>query len=366
MASRLLATLDARIAKTRDPLEQACARAERAALFARQGRLDDARAELAAIHARHDARPNAAVSAWTSLAEGLVAFYADFGASARDKMLRSHALASAVGERRVRALSAAWLAHLNYLEDDFEPMVRHLGIALAEAPPGFASALARACLVTAQGYHWAERVDLAQPWYARARQHATDEGDETLLSALMHNMAWLRATQARRLAVSGRVDRDQVRELLLGADSTGHFDQRVGTASLRSLVPMLRAHVLSLLDRHAEALQLFDAHWATALAEGLAAMQSGMLAETAWCRLHVGDADGARRDAQGARDHLVECVQPGDSAAVHGRLAQVFEALGDPAAADAHRVQADADWRAHTARQERLLALLARSAVLRS
>ena len=366
MASRLLATLDARIAKIRDPLQQACARAERAALLARQGRLADARAELAAIHARHDGRPDAAVSAWTSLAEGLVAFYSDLSHSARDKLLRSHALASAAGERRVRALSAAWLAHMNYLDDDFEAMVRHLGIALAEAPAPCSSTLARACLVTAQSYHWADRVDLAQPWYARARQHATDEGDETLLSALMHNMAWLRATQARRLAVSGSVDRDQVRELLLGAESTGHFDQRVGTASLRSLVPILRAHVLSLLERHAEALQLFDSHWATALAEGLAPMQSGMLAETAWCRMRVGDAASARRDAQAAQDRVAECTQPCDSAAVHGRLAQVFDALGERAAADAHRVRAGADWQAHGARQQSLLALLTGAPALRA
>jgi hypothetical protein len=359
MPSRLLGTLDARIAKSRDPLLNTCARAERAALFARQGRLDDARAELAAIHARYDGRPSAAVSAWTSLAEGLVAFHGDLGSSARDKLLRSHALASAAGERRVRALSAAWLAHMNYLEDDFEPMVRHLGVALTEAPPDSGSALARACLVTAQSYHWADRVDLAQPWYARARRHATDEGDETLLSALMHNMAWLRATQARRLAVSGTIDHEQLRQVLLGADSTGHFDQRIGTASLLSLVPILRAHVLTLLDRHAEALELFDAHWATALAEGLATLRSSMLAETAWCRARLGDLAGARRDALEARSRLDACVQPGDRAATHGRLAQVSDALGEPAAATHHRRLADTDWQAHAERQRRLLALLA-------
>ena len=345
-------------------MEHTCARAERATLLARQGRLDDARAELASIHARYDGRPNAVVSAWTSLAEGLVAFHSDFGASARDKMLRAHALSSAAGDRRVRALSAAWLAHLNYLDDAFEPMVRHLCVAPTEAPPDFASALARACLVTAQSYHWADRFDLARPWYAKARQHATDEGDETLLSALMHNMAWLRATQARRLAVCGVTDREQVLQVLPGAESTEHFDRRVGTASLRSLIPILRTHVLSLLDRHADALQLFDTHWATALAEGLAWMQCGMRAETAWCRLHVGDVVGARRDAHEAREHLAECVQPGDSAAAHGRLAQVLGALGDAAAAAHHRDRAGADWQAHTERQLRLLALLSSTAAL--
>ncbi len=364
MASRLLGTLDARIAKIRDPLHNTCARAERAALFARQGRLDEARAELAAIHTRYDERPDAVVTAWTSLAEGLVAFYSDFSLSARDKMLRAHALASAAGDRRVQALSAAWLAHLNYLEHDYEKMVVHLAVALTDTPPDSSSALARACLVTAQAYHWANRLDLALPWYSRARRHATEEGDETTLSALMHNLAWLRADQARRMAVTGTTDRERVREVLLGAESTSHFDRMVGTASLRSFVPILRAQVLTLLDRHVDALELFDAHLETALSEGMGRMQCGMLAEVAWCRVNVGDAAGALRDALDAQGRIVDCGQADESAATHGRLAQVFDALGDRPAAEPHRAQAAVDWQLHTERQAHLIDLLSRTTVL--
>jgi hypothetical protein len=362
MASRLLGTLDARIAKTRDPLQQTCARAERAALLARQGRLEDARAELASIHARYDSRPDAVVSAWTSLAEGLVAFCGDFNPSARDKLLRAHALGSAAGDRRVRALSAAWLAHMDYLEHDDEKMVAHLALALTDPPPASSSALARACLVTAQAYHWANRLDLALPWYAQARRHATDEGDETALSALMHNMVWLRADQARRMAVTGTTDRERVREVLLGAESTDHFDRMIGTAALKSFVPVLRAQLLTLLDRHADALELFDAHLDAALSQGMARMQCGMLAEVAWCRVNVGDTVGAQRDALAARDRIVDCRQADESAATHGRLAQVFEALGNRPAAEPHRAQAVIDWQLHTDRQARLIALLSSTA----
>jgi hypothetical protein len=175
----------------------------------------------------------------------------------------------------------------------------------------------------------------------------------------MHNMAWLRADQARRMAVSGATDPERVREVLLGAESTSHFDRMIGTASLLSFVPVLRAQVLTLLDRHANALELFDAHLATALAQGMARMQCGMLAEVAWCRVNVGDAVGARRDALAARDRIADCTQADESAATHGRLVQVFEALGDWPAAEPHRAQAAIDWQLHTDRQARLIALLA-------
>jgi hypothetical protein len=73
MPSRLRSALDASIAKTRDPSPNTCLRGERAVHVAREGLLGEARAELASIHARYDGRSNAVVSAWTSLAEGLVA-----------------------------------------------------------------------------------------------------------------------------------------------------------------------------------------------------------------------------------------------------------------------------------------------------
>ncbi len=358
MASRLLSALDARIAKCRDPLENTCLRAEKAALLARQGRLDEARAELAVIHARYDSHPNAVVSAWVSLAEGLTSFYSDLSTAARDKMLRAFALSSAVGNQSVRELSAAWLAHMNYLEQDFAPMIRNLSLVLAQGRTTSDAAFARACLVTAQSYHWADRFDLAQPWYSKARQHAASEGDETMLSALMHNMAWLRAAQARRMAVSGRGSREQFLQVLLGAESTDHFDQRIGTASLRSLVPILRAHILTMLDRYADALALFEAHIDTAISEGLGRMQCGMLAEMAWCQLNIGDAVGARRSALHAQGLIVECVQPDESAATHGRLAQLFNALDDGPAARHHRAQAEIDWQLHDGRQVRLIELL--------
>jgi hypothetical protein len=364
MVSRLLSALDARIAKCRDPLEHTCLRAERAALLARQGHLEEARSELTAIHARYDMRPNALVSAWTNLAEGLVAFYGNLSTAARDKISRSLALSSAFDFARVRALSAAWLAHMNYLEQDFEAMVRNLQLALAEPSPTEKSAHARASLVAGQAFHWANRYDLAQPWYTKARQHATYDGDETLLSALMHNVAWIQTNLARRLAVTGEVDREQVQQVLLRAESTANFDRLLGTASLQSLVPILRAHVFTLLNRHAEALHLFEEHSSTALTEGMGRLQSGLLAEIAWCRVNVGDAAGARRDALAARDHIAGCTQSDERGATHGRLAQVFVALDESLLAEEHRMCANPEWEIHTAQQVQLVTLLSTAETL--
>ena len=358
MVSRLLSALDARIQKARDPVENACLRAERAALLAREGQIDAARKELETLRARFDSRPHAVVSAWASLAEGLVAYFEKLGLPARDKFKRALALSRAAKAASIQAVSAAWLAQMDLLSMDFEPFIEHLAEALNTAPSTLHSARSRAGLAIAIAYHWCERLDLALPWYALARQHATAEGDEATLSALMHDMAWLRAVNARRIAVNGGPRPGNLQQVLLGAESTGHFDQRIGASSLSSLVPILRAHVLVLLDRHAEALALFDQHLDSSLNQGLARVQCSVLAEAAWCRMHAGDKSQAMAEARAVETHIGTCDQPDERAAAHGRLAQLYALGGDPDAAARHRARAEAEWSVHSANQQRLLALL--------
>ena len=92
MTSRLLARLASRIAATRDPVEAACLRAQRSVYLARQGNRDEAESVVKAIRADFDATPNAAVTAWVSLAEALILFYSHPGPQAMDRLKRAHAL----------------------------------------------------------------------------------------------------------------------------------------------------------------------------------------------------------------------------------------------------------------------------------
>ena len=359
MVSRLLSALDARIARTRDPLQHACLSAERATLLARQGRLDEATSELDRIRARYASKPNAVVTAWVCLGEGMVAFYASLAQSARDKFMRAHALSAAVENHELRSLSSAWLAHLDYLEQSFESMTDHLSSALGASQDNQLSH-ERCSLVVAQAYHWANRFDLAQPWYERARRCATSLGDETLLSALMHNMAWLHMVEVRRRSLVGADKAKSVSSVLLSAEAIRNFDLLIGTASLRTLVPMLQAHVLSVHEQYAEALQLFEEYLTSALSEGFARIECSVFAEIAWCQINVGKVSEARALAISAQEKLHQCNQPDELAATHGRLAQTFRALGDAAAANLHQAQGALEWERHHVRQSKLVSLLSR------
>lgn len=358
MPSRLLSDLNARIAKCRDPLENTCLRAEKAALLARQGELDAARRELAQIHSRYDHRPNAVVSAWVSLAEGLVIYFDDLGGAARDKIRRSLALSEAVGAKPITALSAAWLGQMDYSRLDFEPMLRHLPLALRSASADQHSALSRASLIVAVAYHWAERFDLARPWYAKAHLHATTEGDDPTISALMHNMTWLRAAEARRASVVGAFDNAEVRRAQMGAESTGRFDELVGMAALATLVPLLRAQILVLLEQYAEALAIFEATIDKSIEDGLARMACVLYADTAWCRLRMGDISGAVRDAGVAAASVSAQTHMDDRAMTHSRLANIYSEVQQLDMAREHTSHATEAWSIHTFRQSELVIAL--------
>lgn len=360
--SRLLARLDGALARTRHPVEAACLRAERAGFLARLGHLDAARATVQALHAQFDTQPHAAVSSWLCLVEGwLLQAEAGGGAGARDRFKRAQALSAAAGLAPLQALSAAWLAHLAYLADDVDDMVRHVSLALGLAAPHQHDARARACMVVALGYDFAECPDRAQPWYLRAREHANADGDETTLSALNHNIASHRAHHAMQAALfgSGADVHGQARQALAGTEATGNFDDLVGARSPDAVLPLQRAGLASLQGRHAEALSLYERHLEDGCRQGLARLAAPCLADAAGCRWQLGDRAGAARDAQAAAARLAAVtMQADDRAMTHARLATLFKLLEDADAHARHAASARDDWAAHRRLQARWLEAL--------
>lgn len=358
--SRLLARLDAAIAQAADPVEADVLRAERVGLLAREGRLDEARAGLGPLHRRHHLRPDAATAAAIGLADAMVDYFNDLGGRARVKLEQARSLSISAGRPALQALCSAWLAHMDYVHNDYAGVVRHASQAMRLAAPDHHSARSRANLVIAMSYHHAGRLDLAQPWYSRARQHASAEGDAATISALMHNMAALRGDQARLATVldedAGRAE--EALHALAATESSEHFDDRIGGAALPVLQPILRAQLLVTQRRHAEALVLFEAHFADALAQGLGRLECALRADVAWCRSQLGQPQLAREQALAAVAALRPECHVDDLAVAHGRLAQVYGALGEAAQGRHHIQQAREHAARHREQQARTVAEL--------
>jgi hypothetical protein len=367
MTSRLLSHLDAAIAAASQPAQADCLRAERAGLLARQGQLAEARAVVAALQAQYGPAPHPQVSAWIALTEGLVSYFSDMSRGAHDKVRRAHAVSAATRDTRLQALTAAWLAHMEYTAYELEPMGQHVAEALHMAGPQDHGARARACLVAAMAFHFGGRFDAAQPWYAKARLHASAEGDESMLSAIMYNMAGLLIDQSRQVQMSGGDDAAGARRAMLSLDSSSNLDALVGMGTLDALVPLHRARAFTLQERWAEAVALYEAHFSDGLLQGLDRMRASLGADLAWCRVHLGQDTLALNDALAAEVSVDHDRDTDDRAAAHSRLAQVFERLGEAGRAARHRAQAGLHWQAHEREQalavdciERALASISR------
>lgn len=364
--SRLLATLESAIKTAASPIEAQCLRAERAALLARQGQLERAQGVIDELNATLAWQPhNNIVRGWVALAEGLHGYYSVIGVGGHEQLELAYKLARDSGPTgaRLRATTAAWLANLAFGAEDAARMVALIREALDTAAPEHRGARARATLVAGFAYHFGGQSARAQPWYDASRRHAIADGDEAHLSALMHNQAWMRAAQARMALLfdergASPGDMQAVTQALIGAESIGHYDAGIGTASLGSLVPMLRAQMLTAQGRWAEALDLFAAHFDSALGEGLKRIAACLLADRAWCEWHEGHADKARALAGAAEQALAEPIDTDDRAMALARLAQVRDAVGESGLAATHREESLRLHAQHRGQQQHTLALL--------
>ena len=364
--SRLLTSLEDAIKKAANPIEAQCLRAERAALLARQGQLERAQGVIDELHSQLAWQPhNNLVRGWVALAEGLHGYYSIIGVGGREQVELAYKLAqdSGLAGVRLRATTAAWLANLAFGDDDAARMVALVREALDTAAAEHRGARARATLVAGFAYHFGGQGARAQPWYDASRRHAIADGDEAHLSALMHNQAWMRGAQARMVLLfdepsPAQGDPRAVNQALMGAESIGHYDAGIGTASLGSLVPMLRAQVLTAQGRWAEAIDLFAANFDSALNEGLRRIAACLLADRAWCAWHEGQADKARALAGAAEQALAEPIDTDDRAMALARLAQVRDVLGERGVAAQHREESQRLHAQHIAQQQRTVALL--------
>jgi len=340
--SRLLLRLESEAANAKTTLEADCKRAEIAIYWARQGRLDDATREVEEVRARYSKNSAVEISIRANLAEALIEYFGNFGTPTIDGVQRAYALSVAAGHNSMRAVCAAWLAQLAYFKLDMRELARFAREALKYSTPSNYMARSRSSLVIAQALHLAGRPDLAKLWYSRSRLSATEDGDDATISALMHNMAWLRMLGLRQAVLSGVGNSQLGKQALLSAESTVNLSELTGDSSWYELAPILRAQILSLQDEAIEALGLYDKYLTEV--NPPSRLQANLFADKAWCHLRAGDGREAASNARQALDSLTEQTQLDDRAATHSRLSQVFAGLGNVAQQERHAGLARVAW----------------------
>jgi tetratricopeptide (TPR) repeat protein len=264
------------------------------------------------------------------LAEGILWFSTGDFAKFEDRVRRAHGIATASSYLAARATCAAWLALSAFNDRRYSEMVSLLRQALSLAAKSDHQARARASLVLADAFHLAGRFDLARPWYETTRQHATAEGDESTLSAMLHNVAAFRASNVKFADALGTYLAEEARRANLEATSAAAFDHGIGTKSFDQLIP----HVVEqLLVAEGKFKQAYDQ---------LAKMDVSRLpmrghathyADFALCAWHVGEHALAEQLVPKALAALERPVDADDAAYTYCRLASLRSASGQGALA---------------------------------
>lgn len=328
MKSRLLAKLEARIADSRgsDRYELL---AERAAYLARSGQVELAQSEIAAIRQHALKSSDSRLAAILNLAEGLCHYYKDMSPTAEDRFARSRAIAQLGGHADLIARSSSWLGLVKYGDYKFLEMVRYIEESVEVTDELEPNAAARSSLNIALTLHLANRFDISLLWYRRAHLMAVKTEDEATISAMLHNMASIWASNARNASLGGPETPDSSRQAFMGALSTFNFDELVGISALGIFTPLLEAQISSLNSDYERALCLYESNLSELKLRVGGGWQAWLLADRTWCRLKSGISEDAVNNLESVYVLLADCQHPDDQAAAHMRLAQSWRLLGD-------------------------------------
>ena len=220
-------------------------------------------------------------------------------------------------------------------------------------------ARARAALVLADAFHFGGRFDLARPWYELAHFHATREGDESMIGALLHNVAAFRAGNLKLADALGSQLREEARRAMVEATSAAAYDHSIGTSSLAQFIPHVTAQLLVVEKRYEEAK---DCLLRIDLA-GLGARSHAVhYVDIATCALNLGDRSLVDEMVPRAIKALESSMDKDDIVYVSCRLATIYAALGQELSAAEAQMTARDQMAAFRSVQEQLVRTLARVA----
>jgi tetratricopeptide (TPR) repeat protein len=305
--------------------------------FARQGESTLAVEAINTVRGRFEGALGSEVAAWLMLTEGVLHFSEGNRDLSADRLKRSYAVASASGSD-TRSICAAWLAHMSLNARRFDDMVSYLREALTKARPEDHHARSRAALVLADAFHYAGRFDLARPWYESARIHATAEGDEAAVSALLHNVAAFRTANVKLADALGTKLPDEAKRASMEAASAASYDRAIGTRSFGELLPHVNEQLLVVAGKYEEALAQLSAIDVRQLSTRVHAVH---YIDHATCALETGDIKLAKTLSESAAIALTNYeMDPDDVAYVCCRLAALYRKADGLGSADVYDHQA--------------------------
>lgn len=359
---RWLQRLDAAVAQAETPLARECAKADRAVRLARMGRTQDARFTLGGLRSQQQRLRAPLLEARIVFLTGMIEHFTSLSVEAGELFAQARDLAQQAGDEALATQASAWTAQCLLNASDLDGMAEQLRVVLARVSADDHASWARLALVLCVAFDYAGDPVASQRWATLARQHASQDDDSSMISAVLYNMSSLRAGRIAFDDAWGHANPEEARRALMEIESTGHYDFGAGSSGLTALVPTMRALLLAVLTRWDEASVLLERHMTAIREQGHARIAARYLAVWAWCEVNLGNIDRARRMAHRAQEELAAqdaMEDPHTHAAASARLSSVMARCDRPEEAQTLRQEAETalqEWHRYQQRMQRVLA----------
>lgn len=332
--------------------------AQLASYYARIGEFNAAEAERSRLREMFSDGRNGRVSVRLMSLDALLLYYRSLSPAARDRMLRANLIAGAMKQRDLHALTASWLAHIDFNLGRYTEMAKWLADCFNDLEADDGTADLRASLVLGDSFQFADREVEARRWYDHARPLASTLGDQAAIGALTYNRAALHVSVARLKAI-GRPLAPEATSLLDGeVRSAVNYQAVARLRSLDHLLTCAAAGVLMIRDRPSEALVAIDSLLASEeVAKESPALQI-LLADRALCLAQLGRRSEAADQLQAQATVAIEALPGDDRAIVHSSRGQYYALLGASDLQAESQRAADAALVEHRATIDSLLELL--------
>lgn len=254
--STLREKLSRRAAELADDLARQQVQAELAAYEARMGCYDVAQSIVDEIR-RGQRWTDSRLSSAIFFADAMIGLRDEFSTGAKDRLVRAHAVAHAMGVRDFAARAAAWYAHFHLNQGDYREFSTWAKVALDGAERN-AEARARLDLDLAfAAAYLGDRV-AADARFSAVRRYAASVGDEAYMASSLYIRPACGVARARLDDCGDAIDPDRLRLLKLEVESALNYASATANDSARQLQELSSARLSMLSGDWSDAVRVLE------------------------------------------------------------------------------------------------------------
>jgi tetratricopeptide (TPR) repeat protein len=274
------------------------------------------------------------------------------------KAKRAYALSSAAGKKSLVALSAIWLAHLEYHAWNYTEAIGMIRVYVENSDEAGDLAETRYYMMFANILAFCGKTADAKLWYSKARAAAVREGDEIAIGQIIYNSAVFQFHNIRLSHIRGDAVEEDIRLIELMIGSSSHYDVGVRSSAFKSLLPMLNAQLLTFKKDFKSSARIF-ARWLQSSEVAVDDRLSTVCrADFALSLANIGDLSGALEQFSIIDAHGGMAVTPDDAAIIFHQLALLCAVAGDDGMSEVNYEKAKAALKKHEGIQREVLALI--------